>query len=1025
MDAASLAPHVRADVSRLLKLGPTSAEETDALCEFVCDLALACGADAVDFRCRLLEADPDVDAAAAHALHTRIAAVLKALLRKRPAVVDAGAAAAAAAGAKKARVEEAADAERKSGGGGNNSAFLSFAAAVLEEGGGGGNGEAAGEECVDFSTPHLGCGSWRLRRRRAEVLPAYYEGVVREAEGGGRGGTALGEAAAGGSSKEIKEMLRRAADAAGRVKRELQAARRGGGFGGGGGGGGGGVGGGGGRRRGGQGRERPAGVASVQLPVERMAREVADAVCPVGACPSGQLRNRVVIIEGETGSGKTTKIPQILCAGGRARSVLVTQPRRVAAVSAAARVAAEMRCRVGHTVGYTVRHKDVTSRDTRIRYVTDGILCRELDWAVRKAAEEEEEEAASGGRGGGGAALLPYNVVVLDEVHERSLNTDFLFAVFKSFVLPEYYRGNGGGGGRRRRRLFPEDFTLVVTSATLDKEKLVSFFSGGAAASEPPPRLLTVPGRTYPVEEFYAQAAPADYVAEAVRTACDVCAGVAAGERANVLVFLTGQDDVEWAARLFERALRSEDVPQGVRERWRAVTLYGAQAMESQMRVFEDEDEDSGAGGAVRRRQQPRNAVIFSTNIAETSLTVPDVVVVVDCGLEKRKVADPVSGIETLELGCVSKKAAQQRKGRGGRTRAGVVYRLYTAEAFAAFRADPHPEVTRLDVTQFVLQAKSLRLNLTTSEMMDRPPARALCAALLTCRRLALLDAAGDVTSVGRRAAALPLPPPHAVALLGCPPRALPALATLLAVLSSQRRTVFRLGGGEDSGRHRLHDETFRDDSGDHMTLVNAYDAWARMDASASGAEAWCGQHMLDVATLQEVRRVRAQLERAARAALPQRHGAPPPPADKSVVRGDVLRCLVLGCFDRLAAAHLAGDGDAAESEHRPQQQQQQRRGRFVARGSIKYASLYNDSVLWVHPASALEPSAGKESTAPRWVVFDEVSHASKEWMLCVSKVSPRWVSQIHGDLYERCDIDGVALGYLQAREPRRTDEGP
>ncbi|GAX12068.1 hypothetical protein FisN_8Lh170 [Fistulifera solaris] len=331
--------------------------------------------------------------------------------------------------------------------------------------------------------------------------------------------------------------------------------------------------------------------------------------------------NQIIVVEGETGSGKTTQIPQFfLDAGFEERGVIAcTQPRRVAATSIAARVAEEMDVNLGEEVGYTIRFEDVSDPNkTVLKFVTDGMLLR---------------EAMSD------PLLLRYSVIILDEAHERTLATDVLMGLLQE-LLPKRTKGSKHG-----------ELKLVVMSATLDAKKFRDYFHGAP--------LLKVPGRTHPVEVFYTAEPEPNYLEAAVRTTIHIhqCEGPG-----DILVFLTGEQEIEQACEeIREKALAlGQDLPELV-----VYPLYSSLPPQQQRQIFKPAPGPRIPGGPSGRK------VVVSTNIAETSLTIDGIVYVVDPGFSKQKVYNPRVRVESLLVSPISRASARQRSGRAGRTRPG------------------------------------------------------------------------------------------------------------------------------------------------------------------------------------------------------------------------------------------------------------------------------------------------------------------------------------------------------------------
>lgn len=356
-------------------------------------------------------------------------------------------------------------------------------------------------------------------------------------------------------------------------------------------------------------------VASAAVPnayddrVPRKSIEAERAKLPI-AKARGQLmeemgKHRAVVLVGETGSGKTTQIPQFLLESGLAEggAIACTQPRRVAALAVARRVAQEMGAEVGGLVGYSVRFEDKTSGDTRIKYLTDGMLLREVLRDPR---------------------LGRYKVVIVDEAHERTVATDVLFGLLKGVMAER-----------------PSDFRLIVMSATLDAAAFLQYFKGA--------RAIYVQGRQFPVQLMYTPQPEDDYLDAALTAVMQIHFDERPGD---VLVFLTGQEEIESMERLL--AARREGIAEGGGTTLLVAPIYAAMPREQQMRVFEPTPE-----GARK--------VVLATNIAETSLTIPGIRYVVDTGFVKARNYSAKLGADSLQVVPISQAQARQRSGRAGR----------------------------------------------------------------------------------------------------------------------------------------------------------------------------------------------------------------------------------------------------------------------------------------------------------------------------------------------------------------------
>ena len=472
--------------------------------------------------------------------------------------------------------------------------------------------------------------------------------------------------------------------------------------------------------------------------------------------------NQILVVIGETGSGKTTQMTQYLAEAGytsRGR-IGCTQPRRVAAMSVAKRVAEEYGCRLGEEVGYAIRFEDCTSQDTVIKYMTDGMLLREalLD-----------------------DLLTQYCCIMLDEAHERTIHTDVLFGLLKKCCAKR------------------KDLKIIMTSATLDAEKFSTYFFDCP--------IFTIPGRTFPVEVLYTKAPESDYLDAALITVMQIHLTEPEGD---ILLFLTGQEEIDAAAEiLFERMKAlGPAVPE-----LHVLPVYSALPSEQQTRIFEPVPPGS------------RKCVI-ATNIAEASLTIDGIFYVVDPGFSKQKVYNPKISMDSLIVAPISQASARQRAGRAGRTGPGKCYRLYTESAFKnEMLPTSIPEIQRTNLSMTVLTMKAMGINdLINFDFMDPPPPATLVTALEQLYNLGALDEEGLLTKLGRKMAEFPLEPPMSKMLiasvdLGCSEEIL----TIVAMLSAQN--IFHRPKEKQAQADAKKNKFFQAE-GDHLTLLSVYEAW-------------------------------------------------------------------------------------------------------------------------------------------------------------------------------------------------------
>lgn len=477
--------------------------------------------------------------------------------------------------------------------------------------------------------------------------------------------------------------------------------------------------------------------------------------------------NDVLVVIGETGSGKTTQMTQYLAEAGytsRGR-IGCTQPRRVAAVSVAKRVAEEYGCRLGQEVGYSIRFEDMTSPETVIKYMTDGMLLRE-------ALLDKD--------------LNTYSVMILDEAHERTIHTDVLFGLLKACV---------------KRRKGPRPLKLIVTSATLKAEKFSDYFYSCP--------IFTIPGRLFPVSVMYAKAPEPDYLDAALITVMQIHLAEPPGD---ILVFLTGKEEIDTSCEILYD--RMKQLGKGAPPLL-VLPVYSALPSEMQTRIFEP------APPGTRK-------CVVSTNIAEASLTIDGIYYVVDPGFVKQKVYNAKLGMDSLVVTPISQNSANQRAGRAGRTGPGKCFRLYTEPAYKTEMMESSvPEIQRTNLGNTVLTLKAMGINdLIGFDFMDPPPVQTLISAMESLYGLGALDDEGLLTRAGRKMAEFPLEPQQSKILIqsvdfGCSEEIL----TIVAMLSADNIWY------RPKEKQALADQKrakFFQPEGDHLTLLAVYQAWAK-----------------------------------------------------------------------------------------------------------------------------------------------------------------------------------------------------
>ncbi|XP_009630268.1 pre-mRNA-splicing factor ATP-dependent RNA helicase DEAH1 isoform X2 [Nicotiana tomentosiformis] len=507
--------------------------------------------------------------------------------------------------------------------------------------------------------------------------------------------------------------------------------------------------------------------------------------------------HQVLVIVGETGSGKTTQIPQYLHEAGYTKrgKIGCTQPRRVAAMSVSARVSQEMGVKLGHEVGYSIRFEDCTSEKTLLKYMTDGMLLREFL---------------------GEPDLASYSVIMVDEAHERTLSTDILFGLVKDIAR------------------FRPDLKLLISSATLDAEKFSDYFDCAP--------IFKIPGRRFPVEIHYTKAPEADYLDAAVVTALQIHVTQPPGD-GDILIFLTGQEEIETAEEIIKHRIKGlgTKIAELI-----ICPIYANLPTELQAKIFEPTPE-----GARK--------VVLATNIAETSLTIDGIKYVIDPGFSKMKSYNPRTGMESLLVTPISKASANQRAGRSGRTGPGKCFRLYTAYNYMNDLEDNTvPEIQRTNLANVVLSLKSLGIHdLLNFDFMDPPPAEALLKALELLFALSALNKLGELTKVGRRMAEFPLDPMLSKMIVASDKyKCSDEIISIAAMLSVGNSIFYRPKDKQvhaDNARMNFH----MGNVGDHIALLKVYNSWKETNFSTQ----WCYENYIQVRSMKRARDIRDQLE--------------------------------------------------------------------------------------------------------------------------------------------------------------------
>ncbi|KAK9490257.1 P-loop containing nucleoside triphosphate hydrolase protein [Lipomyces doorenjongii] len=483
---------------------------------------------------------------------------------------------------------------------------------------------------------------------------------------------------------------------------------------------------------------------------------------------------QIVIIVGETGSGKTTQLPQYLHEAGYTKDgkkVGCTQPRRVAAISVAQRVAEEMGVKLGNEVGYSIRFEDKTSDKTVLKYMTDGMLLREF------LTDPE---------------LSGYSALMIDEAHERTLHTDILFGLLKDIVR------------------FRKDLRLLISSATMDAQKFSEFFDDAP--------IFQIPGRRYPVDIYYTPQPEANYIQAAVNTIFQIHTSK---QKGDILVFLTGQDEIE----TMQENIQDVCYKLGNKIQEMIVCpIYANLPPDQQTKIFEPTPKNA-------------RKVVLATNIAETSITIDGIVYVIDPGYVKENVYNPRSGMESLVVTQCSQASANQRAGRAGRVGPGKCFRLFTKWAyFNELPQSTTPEIQRTNLESVVLVLMSLGINdLLNFDFMDPPPTETIVRSLEHLYALGALNDRGELTKLGRQMAEFPANPMFSKAIIasdmyGCVEEVL----SIIAMLGEASSLFYR---PKDKKLHAdKAREAFTRPGGDHLSLLEIWNEWVDTEFSQAWA---------------------------------------------------------------------------------------------------------------------------------------------------------------------------------------------
>lgn len=623
--------------------------------------------------------------------------------------------------------------------------------------------------------------------------------------------------------------------------------------------------------------------------------------------------HRVVVVESPTGSGKTTQLPIILHEAGYSRGGIigVTQPRRIAAVSVSSFVARQLDTPMPGLVGYKMRFDDHTRQDTRIKIMTDGILLQEI-----KADQY----------------LNDYSVIMVDEAHERSLNIDFVLGLLK------------------RALELRSDLRVIVSSATINADVFSHYFDSCP--------IVRIDTPMYPIQVIYDNPVSedktprtqreADYDVRLDRVTTIVQRVIREEYGGDILIFLPGEQMIkDCITRLYSMPLRSKLA---------IIPLYGRLSKEEQDLVFPPPPEG-------------RTKVVVATNIAETSITIDGITVVIDSGLSKTNYYNPRTYTSALVEGPISRAAAAQRMGRAGRTKPGRCYRLYGRQDFEKRPLFQEDEIYRTDLSEVVLRMAELGIrDFEDFDFISSPGRGNILAAIETLRLLDALDQERHLTELGQMMAVFPLVPRHSRIIVEAArryPNVLEEVLTAVAFLTSP--TPFVLPPGEEMEARRAH-HRYQDELGDFASYLRLFEAWI----ATENPRKFCEDRYLDQRTMGEIANVKQQLtEIVSEMGIPVLGGGP---------RYEYLSAIARGLIQFVC----------------------------IHSGKGVYRSLTAERIQ-IHPGSGLFRET------PQFIVAGEIVRTSRTYARSVSPLKREWLRGISEELYQ-----GLRRGVSEKDSSRR-----
>lgn len=622
--------------------------------------------------------------------------------------------------------------------------------------------------------------------------------------------------------------------------------------------------------------------------------------------------SNALVLVGETGCGKTTQVPQwcLKYCNSRKLAVACTQPRRIAAISVAARVAKEMKVRLGQEVGYSVRFEKCMTSQTKLRYMTDGMLLRE-------AMLDE--------------LLKSYGVIIMDEAHERTLQTEILMGVVKrAFKL------------RNKSDTNLPPLKVIIMSATIN----VNLFKRYWAAS-----VLNVEGRHYPVQNMFAEVPQSDLLTSTLITVFQIHRTTDVGD---ILVFCAGQDEINSLVTMCKKCLKQAPAKL---QNLTPLPLYASLPANNQMVIFEYNNSVQSNGysnnHASEEEAVPMRRVIFSTNVAETSVTIPNIRYVIDTGKVKLRSYCPKTGLDSLKVTTISKAQASQRCGRAGRVAPGTCYRLYTSEDYESMKSHQEPEIQRCNLDSVLLQMISIGIkNVQEFDFLEKPDTNFLQEALNNLLHLKAITTkpVQELTDLGKKLVTFPLEPSMSRVILaadelGCLDEAL-TIVSLLCI-----ENLFHIPPNRQTQADMML-EKFRSNEGDTIMYLKVFKAYKRTSSlNRTGLKQWCAEHFIHTKNLKLARQIRIQLSQLARSMGMESSSCG---QDTSIVR----KALTYGLSNKVAT---------------------------MSNG--KYRTKHCDDVH-IHPNSCLFKSK------PDSIIFTEIVETNKRYMRNCTLVDLTWIRE-------------------------------